>query len=247
MKAFTHTPLLGYYTPGTPILRPIYAAFFYIGLIFLLLRYRDSRLVFIFLWLLTFTLIGGLSESSPTSQRYIAAAPACALVVGLGLCQFADIFERRWQKYANVVAGLSYMIIVVAMINDLYFYFVEYQYVDALSNIASQGMIAQQLGHRLGGEPDGTQVAFFGETSWGYHSIASVQYLAPQVQGVDVNPSWESFDKTILSGDHLIFVFLPERRGELNSIRAEYPIGSLDTVKAWNNQILFWTYEYESR
>lgn len=246
MKAFTHAHLSWYYTPGTPILRPMYSALFYIGLIALPLRYRDSRAVLILLWLLTFALIGGLSESAPASQRYVAAAPACALVVGLGLCQFADIFECRWQKYSKVVAGLSYIIIVVAMMNDLYFYFVEYQYIDAIANMPSQGMIAQLLGHRLEAEPKGTQVAFFGANAWGYYSIGSTQYLAPQVKGVDVIPSWESFDKTILSGKHLIFVFLPERQREINMVMSEYPHGSLDTVETWNGQALFWLYDYTS-
>ena len=246
MTAFTYTPLLGWYTPGTPILLPINAVFFYIGLISLLLQYRDSRLVLMLLWLLTLALIGGLSESTPTSQRYIAAAPACALVVGLGICQAAEVFERRWQKYSKVVTGLSYMMIAVAMINDLYFYFVDFQYMNAISNVASQGMIAQQLGHRLRSEPEGTQVAFLGADGWGYYSIPSTQYLAPQIKGIDITPSWKSFDKTRLSSEHLVFVFLPERQQEINMIRAEYPGGSLDSEKAWNNQILFWTYEYTS-
>jgi 4-amino-4-deoxy-L-arabinose transferase-like glycosyltransferase len=247
MKAFTLTPILQHYAPETPILRPIYATFFYIGLIFLLLRYRDSRLVLIALWLLAFGLIGGLSESAPASQRYVAAAPACALVVGLGIYEVGNVLKQRWQKYSKVVAGLSYLMLGVAMISDLYFYFVEYQGIDRISNTASNGTIAQQLANRLKSDPEGTQIAFFGTSNLGYYSIPSIQYLTPQVNGIDVTTSWKSFDKTILSGRHIIFVFLPERRREINMIMAEYPKGSLDSEKAWNNQILFWVYDYISK
>jgi len=246
IKAFTYTPILQHYTPETPILRPIYATFFYIGLIFLPLRYRDSRLVLILIWLLTFGLIGGLSESAPASQRYVAAAPACALVAGLGVYQVTDIFGRRWQKYSKVLAGLSYIIVGVAMISDLYFYFVEYRGMDQVSNIDTNGTIAQQLANRLKSEPDGTQIVFLGTGNLGYYSIPSIQYLAPQVKGIDVTTSWQSFDKTVLNGEHIIFVFLPQRRREISRIMAEYPNGSLESEKAWNNQVLFWIYDYGS-
>jgi 4-amino-4-deoxy-L-arabinose transferase-like glycosyltransferase len=247
LKAFTYTPILQHYAPETPILRPIYATFFYIGLFFLFLRYRDSRLVLILFWLLTFGLIGGLSESAPASQRYVAAAPACALVVGLGIYEATHIFERGWPKYSTVAAGLGYIMIAVAMISDSYFYYVEYRGMDQISNIATNGTIAQQLANRLKGEPAGTQVAFFGTGNLGYYSIPSVQYLAPQVKGIDVATSWKSFDRTILSDRHIIFVFLPQRRGAIDRITTEYPNGSLETEKAWNNQILFWIYDYVSK
>ena len=247
LKAFTYTPILQHYAPETPILRPIYATLFYIGSIFLLLRYRDSRLTLIVLWLLTFGLIGGLSESAPASQRYVAAAPACALVVGLGVYQVTELFQHRWQKYSKVMAGLGYLMIGVAMISDLYFYFIEYRGIDQISNIDTNGTIAQQLATRLKGEPAGTQVAFFGTGNLGYYSIPSVQYLVPQVKGIDVTTSWKSFDKTKLSGRHIIFVFLPERRDAIDRVMAEYPKGSLDSERAWNNQVLFWIYNYGSR
>jgi uncharacterized membrane protein len=244
MKAFTYTPILYYYAPETPILRPIYAILFYIGLIFLALRNRDSSLVLLLLWLITFGLIGGLSESAPASQRYVAAAPVCALVVGFGIHKVIDIFENHWQKYSKVAAGLSYIILGAAMINDLYFYFVVYQSTDGIENISSHSTIAQHLANRLKEQSSGTQVAFFDVPGMGYYSIPSIQYLAPQMNGIDVPAPWKSFDETILNSSHIIFVFLPGRENEINMIMAEYPNGLLDSEKAWNNQILFWVYDY---
>jgi 4-amino-4-deoxy-L-arabinose transferase-like glycosyltransferase len=246
-QAFTYAPIQYWYSPETPILRPMFATLFYIGLIFLVIRNRDSRFVALSLWLVIFILIGGLSESPLASQRYVAAAPACALIVGYGLHKITDFFENLWPEYSRVVLGLSYLILGVAMISDLFFYFIEYQGMDQIFNLDSNGMIAQQLANRLKSEPDGTQIAFFGSSTLGYYSIPSIQYLAPQVKGIDVTTSWKSFDKTILSGKHIIFVFLPERRPEINMVMAEYPNGSLASEKAWNNQILFWIYDYLSR
>ncbi|HET9279083.1 MAG TPA: glycosyltransferase family 39 protein, partial [Flavitalea sp.] len=145
MKAFTHTPIYHHYDPETPILRPMYAIFFFIGLVWLLLRNRDSRFVLLFLWLVTFGLIGGLSESAPSAQRYVAAAPACALIIGFGVSQLIDIVESRLQKRSWLFAGLVYMIVATAMINDLYFYFIEYESIARIENTASPAAIAQQL------------------------------------------------------------------------------------------------------
>jgi hypothetical protein len=64
------------------------------------------------------------------------------------------------------------------------------------------------------------------------------------MNGIDVPAPWKSFDDTILNSSHIIFVFLPGRENEINMIMAEYPNGLLDSEKAWNNQILFWVYDY---
>jgi 4-amino-4-deoxy-L-arabinose transferase-like glycosyltransferase len=247
VKAFTHTPIHHHYEPETPLLRPMHAILFYVGLLFLLLRIRDSRFVLLFLWLATFGLIGGLSESAPSAQRYVAAAPACALIIGFGVHKLIDVFERRSQKRSWLLAGLSYMIIVAAMINDLYFYFIEYESMDRIENIASHGTIAQQLANRLDDQAEGTQVAFFAVPDMGYYSIPSIQYLAPQVEGIDVSVPWKSFDKTVLISKHIVFVFLPGRENELDLIIREYLDGSQLEVKAWNNQTLFWLYDYSSK
>ena len=92
-------------------------------------------------------------------------------------------------KYSRVVMVLSSIILGIAMINDLYFYFIEYQAFHQIDNIASNGTIAQQLANRLEDKPDETQVAYFAIPDLGYYSIPSIQYLAPHVQGVEVRTS----------------------------------------------------------
>lgn len=244
LQAYTYLPIHFWYKPETPILRPMFATFFYFGIIFLLLRNRDSRLGMLSLWLIVCTLIGALSESPLAAQRYVAAAPLCALLAGYGLHKITDTLQTLWGKYAKPVGGLSYMILAIAMISDLYFYFIEYQAAYQLDNIASHGTIAQQVANHLEDQPEGTQVVFFSIPDMGYYSIQSIQYLAPQVEGIDVPTPWTSFDKTKLSAKHIVFVFLPEREREIENVMAEYPNGTLVSEKAWNSQVLFWTYDY---
>ena len=247
MKAFAHTSIRNHYEPETPILRPLYAILFYIGLLFVVLRMKDGRFILLFLWLVTFGLIGGLSESAPSAQRYVAAAPVCALIIGFGMNRVVELFGSCLQKSSRLLAGLGYLIILAAMINDLYFYFIEYQNMEQIDNLASHGRIAQQLANHLDDQPEGTQVAFLAVQHMGYYSVPSIQYLAPQVKGIDVSVPWKSFDKTALNSKHIVFVVLPERETELDLIVKAYPQGSLLEEKAWNNQTLFWLYDYRTK
>ena len=138
--------------------------------------------------------MGGLSDSTPAAQRYVAAAPACALIVGYGLDKITQVGEQLWPKRAKIFTVAAYLIMIVAMASDLIFYFYEYTLKSEIDNVASNGMIAQQLATYLKDKPDGTQVAFFNAPGMGYYSIPSIQYLAPQVKGTDVMSSWNDFD-----------------------------------------------------
>jgi 4-amino-4-deoxy-L-arabinose transferase-like glycosyltransferase len=243
LQAYTIVPVRFWYTPETPILRPISAALFYLGFVILLLRYRDSRSVLLGLWLIAFGVIAGLSESAPAAQRYAASAPACALIVGLGLHGSTEALEKVWQKYSKVFVGFSYAILCFAMLSDLYFYFIDYYGKDLMDNLESNGMIAQHVADEVKGKPAGTQVAFFTITNLGYYSIPSIQYLAPQVKGVDVPEPWSAFDKTQLNKEHIVFIFPPGREEEALDVTREYPNGYLYSETGVNGAVLFWVYD----
>lgn len=244
LQAYTAAHLQNWYKPETPILRPIFGALFYLGIIFLLFKSRDSRLVFLTLWLVLFGVIGGLSESPPAAQRYVAAAPACALVVGFGLHKVVEAFETIWLKHAMVASLLGYAVIFIAMSSDLNFYFREYRAMDRRENLASNGRIAQELANYLQDKPEGTQVVFMHNPRMGYYSIPSIQFLVPQVTGIDAPPDWASFDQSQLTGNRTIFVFLPEDQGEIEAVREEFPGGLLLFKNASNGELLFWLYEH---
>ncbi len=242
-QAYTHTPLRAWYQPNTPILRPLDAVFFYIGIIVLLTRYRERRSILLILWLLIFGLIGGLSEPTPAAQRYVAVAPACALVIGNGISGLADILAKIWTKRKTLFAIPAFVILAILMATNWYFYFIDFTQIALSQNTNSPGAIAQGLADNLKTQPKGTQVIFFGSPLMGYYSISSTYYLAPQVFGVDINQPWNEVDKEVITGDQLIFVFLNNHESEIPLVQDDYPRGDLRTVQTWNNEVLFWMYE----
>jgi len=242
LEAYTYKPLIYWYAPESPLLRPTAVILFYLGYVYLILQNRDSRLFLLTIWLVVFGIISGLSDSPPASQRYVASAPACALIVGYGLHKCTETVESLLPRLQKLIGAMAFVTIIVVMTSDLYFYFVEYTSLSRIDNINSNGMIAQELANYLKDKPQGVTVAFLGTTNMGYYSIPSTQYLSPHITGVDVIVPWKSFDHSQLEGNKIIFIFLPERQNEIEDVMKEYPNGILEDHRAWNNQIIFWIY-----
>jgi 4-amino-4-deoxy-L-arabinose transferase-like glycosyltransferase len=247
MEAYTYTPILFWYAPDAPILRPIPVVLFYIGFLYLIIENRDSRLLLLSLWLIAFGIIGGLSDSAPASQRYVASAPACALIVGYGLHKFGNTLENLWSRSARVITVLVFIVLGMTMISELYFYFIEYTSLSRIDNMNSNGIIAQELANYLKDKPQDVTVAFLGTSNMGYYSIPSTQYLLPHITGIEVPAPWKSFDRSKLTGSQLIFIFLPQRQDEVEAVMKQYPNGKLEDKRAWNNQIIFQAYDLSAK
>jgi hypothetical protein len=136
---------------------------------------------------------------------------------------------------------------IIAMVSDLSFYFIEYLGIDVIENTSSNGMIAQQLANRLKDEPIGSQVVFLYNPRMGYYSISSLSYLAPQIKGIDAPKEWGTFDQTqLLDEKTIIFVSLADGFEAIELVQKDFPGGSLTFKKSWDSEILFWLYEYRS-
>lgn len=240
---FTFEPLNAWYTPGTPILRPFSAALFLTGIILLLLKGRKWQIFPLLLWLAAFGAIGALSESTPAAQRYVAAAPVCALLVGYGLSEGAGLFEKLWPGAARWIATAAILTAAALALGDLRFYFGEFTPNEVGALAHSNGMIAQRLADYLKTQPSDTQVVFFGAPYMGYYSIPSIQYLAPDIRGLEMVESWGSPANPQPDSERLIFVFLPFLEDQIALVRADYPGGVLTRRIASDGQILFWMYQ----
>ncbi len=247
LQGFTYLPVTFWYQPGTPLLRPVAASLFLMGLLLLLSRDRDGRFLLLALWILTFGLIGGLSESTPAAQRYVAAAPVCALLVGYSLNEITSIFELFWPRLRRNLEGAVIAVVLLLAIDELNFYFNTYTQKTVVEWSHNHTMIAQHLANYLKEEPADLQVVFFGAPSMGYYSVPSLQYLVPDVKGIDATLPWESFDKSTITGTDLVFIFLPGNENELDTIKMDYPGGKTYIETASDGKPLYWYYEYTSK
>jgi hypothetical protein len=244
--SFTYEPMHAWYTPDVPLLRPFAAGLFLIGIILLFLRRQKWHIIPIFLWLITFMVIGGLSESTPAAQRYVAAAPVCALLVGFGLSESTALLEKAYDKGKRWISIISIILVAVLAIDELNFYFRVYTPHSVISMARSNDVVAQNLANYLETRPRDTQVVFFGFPNMGYYSIPSIQYLVPDINGIDINQPWPPNDKPELTSTHLIFVFLPNNLDQIPPVQADYPGGRLSAIPAADGNLLYEIYEFSA-
>ena len=243
LGSYTYEPLRAWYTPDVPLLRPFAAGLFLIGIVLLFLRRQKWYIIPILLWLFVFMVIGGLSESTPAAQRYVAAAPVCALLVGFGLSESTSIFEKVFEKGKRWIVIISILLMAVLALDELNFYFRVYTPHIALSTARSNDVIAQNLADYLKTKPQDTQVIFLGFPNMGFYSIPSIQYLVPNIKGIDINQPWSPENKAGITSNHLLFVFLPNQVNQISAVQADYPGGKINSIPASDGNLLYEIYE----
>jgi 4-amino-4-deoxy-L-arabinose transferase-like glycosyltransferase len=241
--SFTYEPLRAWYRPGVPLLRPFAAGLFLIGIMLLFLRRQKWHIIPLMLWLFAFMAIGGLSESTPAAQRYVAAAPVCALLVGYGLSESTVLLEKVFEKGKRWIAVISILLVTILAVDELNFYFRVYTPQSVISEARSNGVVAQTLANTLETKSKDTQVLFFGSPNMGYYSIPSIQFLVPDINGIDINQPWPPADSPRITSNHLIFVFLPNNLDQIPPVQAEYPDGKLTSIPAADGELLYKMYE----
>lgn len=221
---FVLVPLRFFYDADAPMLLALPAILFVFGLALAIAHLRDLRY-----WLILLVLFGAISvavvtDDNPTAQRYVLAAPMATLLVGLALVTLTRWTASAWPRAGRVLYGAAIAIILVAAGRELQFYFLEYIPTRGYGDLNTQ--VASSLAQHIERYPPGSQVFLFGAPRMGYSSFATVPYLAPQVEGVDVIDVLTTPPDWTLSGTRVAFVFLPERMGEARLIEQRYPGGN---------------------
>jgi 4-amino-4-deoxy-L-arabinose transferase-like glycosyltransferase len=250
---YVSAPLKWFYRPNVPVLRQVPAAIFVLGLFLLILRPRDLRVYLLGLWLIAIGLVGGLSESTPAAQRYVAAAPACALVLGFAVSRLTSLLASLLPRLKVGVGAAALLFVALLAADDLRFYFTEYapnSYFRGKYDFEGYGSaVTMRLARYLrgyGGEafvPDDWQVMFFGPPRLRFYAIASMLYLVPSIRGVDVPLPWGELNNPKPKTPNLIYVFLPDRQADLAAAQQAYPGGRLVTELDDRGDILYSLYQ----
>lgn len=238
-RTFVSNDLDIWYTPGTPILRAISASFFVLGLVLLLYNWKDSRTHLIFLWLAAFVATGGLSIPPNAAQRYIAAAPVCALVVGYFLERLTGLLGIIWANRIKLFSAIALILAVGLSISDLYFYYFVHTPESVLGG--DNTLVAQRLADYLK-DREPLDVIFFGEPRMSYYSHSTLPYLVPHITGHSFHYPYGSTQNPIVESSHIIYVFLPNHLEDLTAVMEDYPDGILSEVYE-KEEFLYWLYE----
>ena len=236
--AFTGTNLTYWYQPGHPMLLPIPAALFLMGACLVLLNIGRFQELWLALWVAGAIVVGALSDSPPAAQRYVFVAPAVVGIIGLSLERSGSWLIRAWPRLRWVTLASLAGLLVLACWEDLRFYFGDFSANKRFGDVNTE--VATQVGRYLAKKEPGIQVYFLGGRM-GYYSHATIPYLAPRAVGNDVldaltgPPDWDLPGPTI-------FILLPERAQELDSLEQSYPGGTYIRYPG-KEGVLFLAYE----
>ena len=239
--AFIRAPLRGFYEAGVPLLLTIAASLFLLGLLWAVTHF-DLRYLLLILPLLAVIIINGFSLYVPAAQRYIIAMPMTAIILALPISFVASWLRHLWASYHTfIIVGVT-AVMLYLLLTDLHFYF--FRAYDTFILGGNNTETATRIGYYLDEQPVPVQtVYFFGFPRMGYFSIPTISYLAPQAVGIDIFPESVGESASWKAGGKKIFIFLPERLGELNSIQPLFPNGHYQEFYSLQGTMLFAAYE----
>jgi 4-amino-4-deoxy-L-arabinose transferase-like glycosyltransferase len=230
-----------WYGADRPLLGVVAGIFALLGMAWALARWKERRHFLVLLWFWAVIITGGmLTESPPSSQRLVAAIPAVALLVAVGLERSVGLaqrllnFGRRW-------ADLTLALLIVALaVGSLGYYFL--RYTPARRYGGENGHTATIIGRYLRGTNEGVRAYFFGPPRiyWGF---GTMEFLAPNVFGEDVVEPLQAPPDYVDGGGGTLFIFLPERAGELSWVQQAFPDGRLREFYDPDGRLRFIAYE----
>jgi 4-amino-4-deoxy-L-arabinose transferase-like glycosyltransferase len=240
LGAFLWHPLDYFYKPGTAMLLPAAAVLFAIGLLFCLRMFRDPRAHLLLLWVLLFSLLGGFTENAPSAQRYVAAAPVCALGVALGINWLIHGMARLKFLPNPVLQGTAILLALILCWVDIHFYFQIYTPQSDFGGIGAK--IETDLAENLNKIPGPKNVYYWGYPLISYGSLQVLPFLAPNAVGTDMDQfALPQVTPPVPDGPTKVFVFL-NSDADLSSVEQQYPGGTLLRQQDHLGRFLFWQY-----
>jgi hypothetical protein len=212
-----------------PLLDPFFGSLFLLGLGYgtlkLLGKTADARSAPMVAWWWGGMLLGGMmTESPPSSQRLVTlAVPACYFI-GLALWELTQLARKSIRQVSlNGVLGLGVLVFTLVSLNT---YFVEYtpQRLYGGSNAELATEIAPDLAelapsHRL----------LFVGAPFMYWGFSTLPYLVDRAEGSDVTEPLTAplSPDLVLVDKGAVFIFIPQRLGELGPVQQAFPEGQL--------------------
>ena len=236
--SFFSTPYRLWYT-GASMLLPVSAALFLAGLILSLKKCRDLRFLWLWLMLLSALVASTVTDYVPSAQRFVHISPTVAVLVSLPIARLlaaAHLSQHHFRRFFPVIgAG----ILLFVAVNNLYFYFFDYSPSHRFGD--SETEVANAVTDHVNGSSPVEHAIMFGLPRMGFATHASMQYiLGGHVHLEDVDETEGMYSPNV-SGP-TIFIFLPERGGELAPIVEAYPRGSRREVYSTDEDLLFVSY-----
>ncbi len=234
-----------WYAAKIPYLDFVSGLFFVLGLVLIARSWRKPGHLILNLWFWLALFFGGvLIENPPSSPRFVIFTPAVCLIaaVGLGyLLEQATVLAKVRRTW--VLGGMAAILLLACVLNIGYYFF---RYTPARIYGGLNTEVGTRVGEYLHKQKPGSFVYFFGPPRMWVH-YATIPFLAPGMELADVETPLAAPPELGSSAQDMIFIFLPERVGELQWVMQAYPGGEREEVPGHTGNTLFVAYRYPGR
>jgi len=230
-----------WYRPGIPLLTFPAAVLFVFGLVYSLWRIKEQRFALVSLWLWISLFFGAfLLENPPSSQRLLITAPPVMVLVAVGIDRWLHYGERiaQWRPSSANIVGIALVASLVFI--NYNFYFNKYTHSHIFGGLNTE--VADGMGKYLRSLGTGWHCYFHGAPRM-YYGFATIPFIAREMEGSDVLEPLTGPATFADPAKRAVFVFLPERQGELSAVRQSYPTGLLREFRRDDGTLLFVSYE----
>lgn len=233
-----------HYHPGVPLLGFFTSVLFAFGLTYAVRHWRKPEYFLLAVWYLAAIIFGGtLLENPPSSARLIMTIPPVVICVALAMTRISAYVASGMKRGRGVALAISVALLCFACYRSVRFYFGEYAPSSRFSDLNTE--VADQMGKYLRALGPDYQCYFLGGPRM-YYGHATIPFLAHGIEGVDV-PQPVGGDLGFVNAERkAVFVLLPERRWELDTVRGVYPAGRLREFRGRESQLLFISYEADN-
>ncbi|HLF26073.1 MAG TPA: glycosyltransferase family 39 protein [Anaerolineae bacterium] len=225
----------GWYGLPQPLFDFVTGILFLLGLGYATLRLDDRRLFPMVAWWWGAMILGGaLTESPPSSMRLITLALPAVFFVGLALVKLGHILQHAWRSWTpQQLAPYGAAVVLIISWASAKWYFSDFTplRVYGTFNAVVATEMATYAHTKLGAD---WRMYFFGAPRM-YHDFGTIPYIAPEVEATDViDPLVAPPDASLVQPDkNAAFIFLPERRAELQFVQQTFPGGALEEIPSF--------------
>ena len=234
------------FRPLVPLLSVGTAVLTVFGLALSVFRLRQFRYSLLVVWVGVTVLASALLTDTPQSHRLVIAAPALAILAGIGLAEIGRLALSGLQgEGAGKMAGkwVTAVLLALALLfaaNDTAYYFRQFPQANEYGDRNTE--VADKMS-RLLNELDGSWTAYFYGPPIIYNDFPTFTYLLPDFQA-DVNFFDVAEDGVLPPAptSNMAFFYLPERVEELADTQAQFGNGRVQTIAGQYGAPLFTVY-----
>lgn len=240
------------YRPMVPLIGFVPSVLLVVGVITAVFHFRQLRHQLLLIWVaVTILFAGAMLESPPNAHRLLIAVPALMLLTAVGLNQLLTLLWPTQSPISNLQSLISNppallltLLLLLLTVRDLTFYFGTYRQANPPTFADRNTEVADEVADYLN-TLDGDWTAYFYGPPSMYISFPTIPFLAREFDAGTNLFDVEAPDSPLppASTAHHVFIFLPERSGEISSVQAQFPNGNMEFFEGKYANPLFFAYE----